>query len=311
MQRAEHSDNPMLMRLANRRLDFMQSPDGKLHYRLWSGRRIVADGVVPEQEGQQKPELKLAVQTPYEVEIVIDRFVPQDVPGGRIVSAPTSRTHHTEHRVKLRVEFDGNEDTFWIRTATPTVIPFPPDWDQVRYIYGNDRTLALQINFETIDLGFGILLKQFEKRTEPGIRMSSHYSSLVDYVEPITPLATGAMFSRNLANFRTLPNGENILISMNRPGYFRGTAGGYRIYQSSYIGPFFPDEPQFHELYAGTIFPWESRPREVIAMSTLSLNDDPGRGWKYFGSFLIVIGSTVFVWRRRLITITNNSRNGA
>jgi len=86
---------------------------------------------------------------------------------------------------------------------------------------------------------------------------------------------------------------------MNQPGYFSGKGRGYRIYQSSYIGPFYPDQPQFHELYDGQIFPWESRPRESIAMSTLTVNADPGRGWKYFGSLLIVIGVALFIWRKR------------
>ena len=298
MQSPEHADNPMLRRIAQQRLDFMQGTDQKLYYRLWSGRRIVADGVVPDRVGRNRPQFRVAEGTPDEAEIVIDRFVPQDVPGGLIVAATANRRQHNEQRVLLRVVFDGQENTFWLRAAAPTVVPLPPEQDQIRYIYGKDRTLSVQINYETIDLGFGILLKQFERRTEPGLRMSSHYSSLVDYVEPITSAATGAGFSRDLANYRPLPGGENILISMNRPGFFTGTHSGYRIYQSSYIGPYYPDQPQFHELYDGAVFPWETRPRESIAMSTLSVNDDPGRGWKYFGSLLIVLGSAMFVWRK-------------
>ena len=156
----------------------------------------------------------------------------------------------------------------------------------------------MQLNFENIDLGFGILLKKFEKRTVPGMRMPAHFSSLVDYVAPKDPKNVGRTFSRELNNYRALPGGENILISMNRPGYVSGSGRGYYIYQSSYIGPFTPDQPQFHELYDRTIFPWETRPRESIAMSTLSVNTDPGRGWKYLGSFLLVIGAAMFVWRK-------------
>jgi hypothetical protein len=120
---------------------------------------------------------------------------------------------------------------------------------------------------------------------------------LVDYVESIDSADSGKAFSRDLSKYRALPNGENILISMNRPGYFGGK--GYRIYQSSYEGPFYPDQPRFHGLYDGTIFPWESRPRESIAMSTLSVNADPGRSWKYFGSFLIILGTALFILRKR------------
>ena len=298
-QSRDHADHPMLERLALQRLDFMQGTDKKLYYRLWSGQTIVADGVVPDREGQRRPQFKLAEQTPDEVEIIIDRFVPQDVPGGRIVSASVGRGQHNEQRVRVRVTFDGREDTFWLRATTPTVVPLPPEPDQIRYVYGNNQTLSMQWNYENIDLGFGILLKKFDKRTEPGTRMPSHFSSLVDYVEPIDPAETRRAFSRNWRDYRVLPGGEDILISMNRPGFFGDATGrGYRIYQSSYIGPFYPDQPQFHELYDGTIFPWETRPRETIAMSTLSVNADPGRGLKYFGCLLIVLGTTMFVWRK-------------
>ena len=298
-QSVDHADNPMLQRMVLPRLDFMQGPDRKLYYRFWSGQSMVADGVVPDREKQNKPQFKIAEQTPDEAEIVIDRFIPQDVSGNRIVLIPANKNRQNERRVKLRVVFDGKEDTFWIRAVTPTVVPLPPEQDQIRYIYGNGRTLCVQLSFETIDLGFGILLKQFEKRTEPGTQMPSYFSSLVNYVEPIDPNNTETAFSRKLENYRVLPEGENVLISMNRPGFFRGKGHGYRIYQSSYLGPFYPDQPQFHELYDGNIFPWETRPRESIAMSTLSVNADPGRGGKYFGSFLIVFGSVLFVWRKR------------
>jgi len=298
-QSASHAEHPVLKRLTVQRLDFMQGPDKKLYYRLWSGQEIIDDGVVPDREARKKPQFKVAEQTPNEAEVVIDRFIPQDVAGGRIVPAPVSRMRPNEPRLKLRALCEGKEDIFWIRATEPTVVPLLPKQDQIRYIYGNGRTLCVQLNFETINLGFGILLKQFEKHTEPGTRMPSRFSSLVDYVEPIESKDIDTLFSRELKKYRTLPCGENILISMNRPGYFSGNGRGYRIYQSSYLGPFYPYQPQFHELYDGAIFPWETRPRESIAMSTLSVNADPGRGWKYFGSFLVVFGSALCIVRKR------------
>ena len=291
-QSAIHAEHPMLQRLAVQRLDFMQGPDKKLYYRFWSGQQIIADGVVPDRKGSEKPLFKLAEQTPDEVEIEIGRFAPQDIPGCRVVSAPVSRVQPNEQRVQLRVKFNGKDDTFWIRAVTPT------EQNQIRYIYGNGQTLCVQLNFETIDLGFGILLKQFEKRTEPGTRMPSHFSSLVDFVESKDATDSKPAFSKELDKYRVMPGGEDILISMNRPGHFHGKTRDYRIYQSSYMGPYYPDQPRFHELYDGTVFPWETRPRESISMSTLSVNADPGRGWKYFGCFLIVLGSAMFVWRK-------------
>ena len=288
--------NPMLERLALQRLDFMQGPDKKLYYRFWSGEEIIADGVVSDREGQRKPQFKLAEQTPHEVDVVVDRFVSQDTLGGRVVA---SKEQNGEQRVKLRVVFDGKEDTFWLHATAPTVVPLTPEPDQIRYIYGKNRTLGMQLNVENIELGFGILLKKVDRRTEPGTRMSSHYSSLVDYVEPSKPAESSQGFSRNLKDYRVLPGGDNVLISMNRPGFFGDASGlGFRIYQAQYHGPFYPDQHWFHELYDGAIFPWEKQPRESIAMSTLSVNADPGRGWKYFGCLLIVLGTTMFVWRK-------------
>jgi hypothetical protein len=206
---------------------------------------------------------------------------------------------HGEERVQLRVTCDGKEETFWLRASAPTSVPVSPEQDQIRYIDGKDRTYSVKLNYENIDLGFGILLKKFDQHTEPGTQMPSHFSSLVDYVEPIDQAEVGKTFSQNWKGYRALPGGENILISMNRPGFFGGAAGhGFRIYQSSYRGPFYPDDPQFHELYDCTIFPWEDRPRESISATILSVNADPGRGWKYFGSLLIVLGVAMFVWRK-------------
>ncbi|MDR3182064.1 MAG: cytochrome c biogenesis protein ResB [Planctomycetaceae bacterium] len=303
LKNSDYSSNPLLQRLAKPRFDFVQGPDKKLYYRLWSGERIVIGGVVPDAVGGKKPEFAVAEGTPLAAAVSVTRFVAQDTAGGRIVSLPAGqgREHHqgTEKRVKLRVEFDGKEDTFWLRAVTPTVVPLPPESDQIRYLYGKNRTLCVQWDFAKIDLGFAVLLKKFEQRTEPGTKMPSHFSSLVDFSEPVDPGNLTQAFSRRSTDYRPLPDGKDILISMNRPAYFKGLGSGYRIYQSSYMGPYHPNQPQFFELYDGTIFPWEDKPRESVSMSTLSVNNDPGRGWKYFGCLLIVTGTAGFVWRRR------------
>ncbi|MDR3234170.1 MAG: hypothetical protein LBT46_11000 [Planctomycetaceae bacterium] len=303
LQNKDYSENPMIQRLAKPRYDFVEGQDKKLYYRLWSGAKVIAGGVVPDAGGAAKPEFTVAEGTSFESVISVTRFVPQDVWGARVVALPagygTGHRGGTEERLKLRVAFDGKEDTFWLRAAAPTIVPLPPETDQVRYLYGNNRTLCVQWDFTKIDLGFAILLKKFEQRSEPGTKMPSHFSSLVDFVEPVNPGKLTQAFSQKSEDYRPLPDGKDVLISMNRPAYFQGTAGGYRIYQSSYMGPYHPNQPQFFELYGGTIFPWETEPRESISMSTLSVNNDPGRGWKYFGCLLIVAGTAGFVWRRK------------
>jgi hypothetical protein len=297
-QNPDYAGHPILQRIALPRLDFIQGTDKKLYYRLWNGQNIVTDGVVPNRVAGKKTRFTIAPQTPGEVEIVIEHYAPQDFPGLRVVALPVGKDYsgnNTEQRVQLRVTVDGKEETFWLRAVEKSVVPLPPERDQIRYVHGNSRTVQIQWNYDTVDLGFGVFLKKFEMRTEPGTRMSSHYSSLVDFVEIRDKNLSG--FSRSLDDFRTLGNGRDVLISMNRPTVFQGAGRSFRVYQSSYSGPYFPDNPWFHELYDGKIFPWEKLPREAVYMSTLSINADPGRGLKYLGCFLIIFGTIWLIQR--------------
>jgi hypothetical protein len=298
-QNSDYTDHPILQRLTLPRLDILQGTDKKLYYRFWNGHNIVTQGIVPDRTTGKKSQFVVAPKTPDEAEIVVERFVPQDLPGVRIIALPVGKGQEAVQRVQLRVTLDGKEDTFWLRAVEKSVVPLPPERDQIRYIHGKTQSVQIQWNYDTIELGFGIFLKKFEMRTEPGTRMSSHYSSLVDFVETKNHSENQPDFSRSPNNFRTYENGRDILISMNNPSIFKGNGRSYRIYQSSYAGPYHPDNPWFYELYDGNIFSWETTPRESLYMSTLSINADPGRGLKYLGCFLIVLGAAWFVYRKK------------
>lgn len=298
---ANAAGNAMLQRIVQKlsqpRLDILQGPDRKLYYRFWTGSGVASLGTVQEREHGKKSVFTIAAETPDEAEVVVEKFVPQDLPGLRIVARPVGKTRDTEQRARLEVTVDGKTDTFWLRALYQTVVPLPPERDQVRFVYGKGRTVKIQWDFDTIDLGFGVFLKTFEMRNEPGTRMSSHYSSLVDFVDMDNVTDVG--YSRSPNEFRPYENGRDVLISMNQPAVFRGTGRKYRVYQSSFAGPWHPGDFRFHELYDGKIFPWETRPRETIYVSTLSVNDDPGRGMKYLGCFLLVFGTALFVYRKK------------
>ncbi|MDR2756593.1 MAG: hypothetical protein LBC20_12885 [Planctomycetaceae bacterium] len=297
-QNSDYADHPILQRINLPRLDILQGTDKKLYYRFWNGRTIILNGVVPDRSTGKKAQFSVAEKTSDEAEIVVERFVPQDLPGLRIIALPVGKGQESVRRVQLRVTADGREDMFWLRAVEKSVVPLPPEWDQVRYVHGNTQSLQIQWNYDTVELGFGIFLKKFEMRTEPGTRMSSHYSSLVDLVEIRNP-KNQQDFSRTPNDFRVYEAGRDILISMNNPSIFKGTGKSYRIYQSSYAGPYHPDNPWFYELYSGNIFSWEKTPRESLYMSTLSINADPGRGLKYLGCFLIILGSIWFTYQKR------------
>lgn len=70
-----------------------------------------------------------------------------------------------------------------------------------------------------------------------------------------------------------VPGHGTVTISMNEPLKWQG----YTFYQSSF----------------------EKNERGEPTMSILSVNHDPGRWVKYFGSFLIVLGSAVLFWFKR------------
>ncbi len=287
---ANPTENPMLQKLRRPRIDLLQGPDKKLYYRFWNGKTVSETGEIP--TGKVDAGLySIGEGTENEAEIVIERFVPQDLPGFRIRSAPVGRQRGTEQRALLKVSVDGNTDIFWLRAVYPTVVPLPPEPDQVRYVYGAGRSIRLQWEYDTVDLGFGLFLKQFEMRNEPGTRMSSHFSSLVHFV--------GGNNVSNELQSAIAGSPTDVKISMNRPAVRSGKGRSYRIYQSSYNGPYHPGDFRFHELYDGNVFPWETRPRETLYMSTLSVNDDPGRGLKYLGCFLLVFGTGWFVYRKK------------
>ena len=289
----------VLDRMTKPRLDILQGPGRTLYYRFWTGRSLASSGeILMGSSAIGKPNFTIAQGTPDEAEFVIDRFFPQDLPGQRIVPLPVGKQRGTHQRVKLRVNVDGNEDVFWIRAAYPSLVPLPPERDQVRYVYGKDRTVRIVWNYDRIDLGFGIFLKRFEKRSEPGSRMSAHYSSLIDFVQLNDSVEGKGGYTTSPSDFRVLR--ENVLIRMNQPAVFQSSALSrrYRIYQSSFDGPYHPNDTRFLDLYDGNVFPWETKPRESLYMSTLSINDDPGRGMKYLGCFLIAFGSLWVLYRK-------------
>ncbi|MDR2440998.1 MAG: hypothetical protein LBE12_16685 [Planctomycetaceae bacterium] len=298
-QNPDYADHPILQRLRLPRLDILQGTDKKLYYRFWDGRDIIFHGIVPDRVAGKKTQLTIAEKTSHEAEIVVERFVPQDLPGLRIQKLPVGKGQESVQRVQLRITVDGKADTFWLRAVEKSVVPLPPEWDQIRYVHGNTQSIQIQWNYDMVELGFGVFLKKFEMRTEPGTRMSSHYSSLVDFVETRNLSQNLPNFSRVPYRFRVYEKGKDILISMNNPSLFGGAGRNYRIYQSSYAGPYHPDNPWFYELYDGNIFEWENTPRESLYMSTLSINADPGRGLKYLGCFLIIMGSIWFLYRRK------------
>ena len=130
---------------------------------------------------------------------------------------------------------------------------------------------------EPLDLGFQVYLRQFRRRLDPGSQMPSYYSSRVDFLERSSP-------PKPLEAEKKLR--EDVLIELNKPVDFTDPKSGrtYRFFQASFQEPCLPGDAEFDEL-AGN-----DHSRDEVYQSVLSLNYDPGRGLKYLGCALIVIG---------------------
>ncbi|MDR2169741.1 MAG: hypothetical protein LBP59_06335 [Planctomycetaceae bacterium] len=289
---AEYVAEGTIKQLAQPRIEFLQAPDKQLYYRFWDGGNISETGAVPDPSQMNppgsKPVFTIGKGTDHEVEIRLEWFEPHDLPGWRIVPQHVGRSNNATKRVLLRVTVDGFSDTFWLRSIAPTLGPAQPERDQIRYVCGKGRTISIVWNYATIDLGFGIFLKKFVKRTEPGTRMASYYSSLVDFVNIKKKNGKSQSITQSTDEFNVIS--ENVTISMNQPAVFNGNGRRYRIYQSEFSGPFHPGDFRFHDFYDGNIFAWETKPRDRLYLSTLSINADPGRGLKYLGSFMLLFG---------------------
>jgi cytochrome c-type biogenesis protein CcsB len=131
-------------------------------------------------------------------------------------------------------------------------------------------------------LGFQIYLRQFRQKLDPGSTGAGRLSSEVDFLDCGSP-------PRKLR--------ENVTIAMNQPTDFTDPESGrtYRISQSGPMAPLplKPGSPEFDEMVGG------DRSRNQVYRSQLQLNCDPGRGLKYAGSLLVIVGMLLTYCRRR------------
>ncbi len=286
----EHTQTSMLAMLGRPRVEFLQGTDHKLYYRYWSGKNFVAAGLVPMQTENGSEEWTLAEGTAEQVKIAVTHFSYHDLPGERIVEQSVDPGTLNQPRLRAKATIDGKEEYFWAELDDPHE-PLPI------FLPGVNRTVAFSWTPATFDLGFSVLLKKFEERTEPGGKTATHFSSLVDFGKPLTPEQQPRV---RYTDFSSSDNADDkdVLIAMNRPAVHEGNGKRYRLYQLERQGPFTPLHPFFFECYDGNMFPWENRPREVIYGSILKASYDPGIGLKYMGSFLVACGAFWLCVRR-------------
>ena len=123
--------------------------------------------------------------------------------------------------------------------------------NSVLRIYLEDRVYLVSYGQRQLRLDFGLKLEKFRVGMYQGTERAASYESEV-----------------------RLPEGREVLISMNEPLHYRG----YTFYQASF----------------------EKDETGKPTTSILSVNFDPGRWVKYLGSLLIVLGSIVLFYFKRV-----------
>ncbi len=160
-------------------------------------------------------------------------------------------------------------EEFWIAPTPSEPFEKPPE-NARQVVTGKGRKVALTLRRDEVDLGVQVFLHKFRRKLEPGASQAAHYSSLIDLLD------------RDDAS-RALRS--NVLVTLNAPLDFTDPATGrsYRLFQSNFAGPLEAEKLDI---------PWTgpADPPPRLYLSVLTVNHDPGRGWKYLGCLLIVGG---------------------
>ena len=260
-------DDATLEEARRPRIDVLQGTDQKLYWRAWHTPHLGAAAEMPA-EGQT---IEAFAGTPAAISLTVERFLAAAKPDTLPMPVPFSRNKadNTQRQVRVRLTVDGQTEEFWLGATPFDPLATPPD-NARRIVAGKNRQIAIALRPDTIDLGVQVFLRKFRRRLDPGVSQAAQYSSLIDLRE------------RNDAE-RSLR--DNVLIAMNAPVDFTDTATGrsYRLFQASFAGPFSPDKLDL--AWAGP-----ADPPERVYLSWLGVNHDPGRGLKYAGCLLVVVG---------------------
>lgn len=308
-----------LREAATARVEILQGHDQRLYYRqVEAGRVVAAAGWPAGRRGGAKLGGRIIAfaGSAQPLDLVLREFVAAPHPGWQIEPLPFQKDkRQPTPRAELRLTVDGLSSRFWLASRHSQA----PDVEhQVR---SPRRLVRVSLGFEPIDLGFQLYLRRFRQQLDPGSQQPGHYSSVVDFrTRPVDEgparrtWADGAQASQPGAAppAEQLPNNlpaeqadedspagkpleENVLITLNAPVDFRDPRTGriYRFFQTSDAsGPFRPGEPEYDELVG------LAAARDEVYLTRFAVNYDPGRGLKYAGSALIVIGIGLVYGRR-------------
>ena len=247
-----------------------RTPEGyALLYRRWQAPQAVA-GVLPI-DGRPVPAFAMPRA---QLELRVDRFLPADRLEIATLPLPFDKSKPPSAKrraANVRLTVDGRAEEFWLAGMPIQPVEEPPGPAERRVVESATRTAAITLPPDALDVGFDIALENFERRLDPGTSQASHFSSVVEFL---------SKDGRPLVD-------RPVTITMNAPVDFSDPATGrsYRLFQESFMGPWLPGD----DLYERFTRDAKEKPDRLEA-SVLTVNYDPGRGVKYAGSGLIVIG---------------------
>jgi len=264
------------------RIDVIQGHDGRLYYRYWNRKEVVAADVLPS-DGTPVDAFKMPIgqlQLRTADHIARDRPEPVILP----VKFNKDATAVDSYRAaKLRLTVDGNEEELWLLGAPPDLFGGAPSPLERRMVSGEGRVVSISMPLDVVDIGFRITLQPggFERFLDPGTSQASHYGSVVDFLD----------------RDRDESLREGLQISMNAPIDFTDPQRGrsYRLFQEAFRGPFRPGDGIYERIDQLSEKPLGG---DQAYVTILTVNYDPGRGTKYLGCALIVAGIAVMFYMR-------------
>jgi len=269
---------------ARSRIDIVQAPTAagghRLLYRRWQAPEATA-GELPA-DGRpvgafEMPRAKLQMR--------VERFLPADTLEPATLPLPFDKAKAPSAKrraAKVRLTVDGKQQEFWLAGLPIQPIDEPPGPAERRTVEGRGRSVTVMLVPDAIDIGFDVKLGNFERRLDPGTSQASHFTSQVDF----------------LARDGSRLNSRPVTITMNAPVDFSDPASrrSYRLFQESFMGPWVPGDP-LYERFTDRQGRAGEKPDRIEA-SVLTVNYDPGRGVKYAGSGLIVVGIFTMFYMR-------------
>jgi hypothetical protein len=275
VDQSKKSSEQLMAGMGGSRIDILRGHDHKLYYRYWNRETVAAVGELPS-DGTPIDAFKMPrAQLKLRVDKLVDapRPMPLHPPKPFKKEAPASGC---TGEALVRLTVDDRSEEFWLVGSN-----FARQSPLTKHaVLGRDRAVQIMMPRDEIQLGFDVLLKDFQQKFDPGTSQPSHYSSTVDLLE------------RRDGSARTIVDDVYLTMNATIDVLDPKTGRNLRLFQESFSGPLNPGDEEYDGIYP------DAELREPRWASVLTVNYDPGRETKYAGCLLIVAGICTMFYMR-------------